>query len=382
MVSLLYSTVLSTALFPGLFFGVAPSDPSGTAFTPVGWHPRSVSAAGQLEIIADLPQRPGNPAISPDGRIFLSLHPFEDPEFKVVELQPDGSTKPFPNAEWARSPEPGRDEGLAGVIGIECDRNGLLWMLDLGGPQQPFAKLVAWNLKTDKLDRVLRIEAPVFRPDSYMQDFAIDLSHGAAYIADPTRPGEDAAPAIVVVDLHSGRARRVLEKHACLQPDAGEVLPRSGGRLSDLGLDPITLDADDAWVYFGALKGGTLWRVRTRALLDEELGVEKLAEHVERVGSKPPCDGISIDGKGNVYVTSIVENAIGVVRPDGEYVELVRDDKYLIWPDGLSYGPDGYFYVTTNQLQLHPRLNDGTEASDPPYHLVRFKSLAPGILGR
>ena len=56
-----------------------------------------------LEFPKDMP--PGNLAIGPDGRMFMSVHEFYGPELRVVEVMPDGSTKPYPSETWARAPQ-------------------------------------------------------------------------------------------------------------------------------------------------------------------------------------------------------------------------------------------------------------------------------------
>ena len=48
----------------------------------------------------------------------------------------------------------------------------------------------------------------------------------------------------------------------------------------------------------------------------------ELESHDVRYGSKPISDGITVDNAGNVYVTSITDNSIGVVKPDGKYSTL------------------------------------------------------------
>ncbi len=62
---------------------------------------------------------------------------------------------------------------------------------------------------------------------------------------------------------------------------------------------------------------------------------------------------------------------------------MVRDDEGLIWPDGLSYGPDGYFYyVTASQLHRWAGFNGGEETSETPFLVVRFRPLAPSAIAR
>ncbi len=58
--------------------------------------------------------------------------------------------------------------------------------------------------------------------------------------------------------------------------------------------------------------------------MDANLSPEALGE---RYGEKALCDGIGIDVAGNVYVTDLENNAIGVTGPDGSYSVLVKDDE-------------------------------------------------------
>ena len=59
----------------------------------------AASSNSNVEIVAQFEMRPGNPAVSPDGRIFLSMQPLDDPVYRVVKLPPDGTTKPFPKSK-------------------------------------------------------------------------------------------------------------------------------------------------------------------------------------------------------------------------------------------------------------------------------------------
>ena len=69
------------------------------------------------------------------------------------------------------------------------------------------------------------------------------------------------------------------------------------------GVDGIALGPE--WLYFAALSGSELYRVRLRDLRDEQLPESQLAKRVERYSLKPLSDGLSIDIEGNVYVTDV-----------------------------------------------------------------------------
>jgi sugar lactone lactonase YvrE len=93
--------------------------------------------------------------------------------------------------------------------------------------------------------------------------------------------------------------------------------------------------------------------VPTRALIDDAVSVEEVAERVERVGENGVADGLWIDTKQQMYVTALEENAVKVrdLAAGGDAVTtLVRDDR-LRWPDTFSEGPDGAIYVTASHIQ-------------------------------
>lgn len=347
---------------------------------------------GGLAVVAELEQTPGNIAVTPSGRLIVSQHPFADPVYAVKEVDRDGTTRPFPSDAWARAPGPGSDVGLHAVLGIECDARGIVWMLDLGTDEaQP--RLVGWDTRRDELHRVIEIPAAATAPNSFVQDLAIDLEHGAIYLADMGRadPHGPSQPALIVVDLETSEVRRLLSGHRFLQPERSAAIVIDGvrPRLDDpdgpspsFGLNPITIDADCRWVYFGAMHGRTLYRIATAHLLDESLDDEDLAARVRVYARKPVSDGISIDSADNIYVTDLSGEAITVIEPDRRPRVLTQHDQLLSWPDGISFGPDGTGYATVNQLHLHPPLHGGVDATRPPFLIVRFDPLAPGVVGR
>ena len=338
----------------------------------------------ELEIVATLLQGPGNITVTPEGRIVISNHQFYEPEYRVLEVMPDGTTKPFPTEQWSRAP--GDDGiGLNAVLGVRADPLGVVWMLDNGGD---VPKVVGWNTRHERLERVIYIPAPVTRPGSFHNDLAVDTVNHALYIADI---GGDRGPALVVVDLKTGLARRVLEGHPSVQAEdlpmvveGREVTLGTGDQATParVGVNPITIDDEHEWVYFGAMHGDELWRVPAKDLANPKLTPEELAALVERFGDKPVSDGISMDSDGNVYITDVENNAIGVTSPDGTYRIYAQNDYLLSWPDGISAGPHRWMYATVNQLHRSAVLNSGENESKSPYYVVRVRSLGRTVPGR
>ncbi len=346
-----------------------------------------LAAGSSLEQVASLKEGPGNITVTPDGRIVMSLHQFFSPPLRVAELSGKGELVPFPNELWSGGDGQSRI-ALDSVLGLQSDTSGVVWLLDNGMRSGVVPKLVGWDSRRDELARVIHLPPPVTPANAFVNDLAVDEKHQAVYIADPAG-GANAA--LIVVDLKSGLARRVLEGHWSVVPEDVDLVidgtpvqvKGADGSIQRprVGVNPIALDVSAEWLYYGPMHGTSLYRVATRDLLDPELSPQALATRVLRHGDKPICDGISMDTAGNVYVTDVGSSALGVIDRHGRYRILVADPR-LSWPDALSFGPDGYLYTVANQLHRSARLNAGTEVVEPPFGVFRLRPLAPGVTGR
>lgn len=349
---------------------------------------RAAAQTAALEVVSSLILAPGNITFTPDGRQLVSLHQFYSPKSRVVELGPLGKIKPFPNAAY-NGPEENPTGISAGVgaamldavLGVHCDRDGVVWMLDNGRRSDVTPKLVAWDTRKERLARIIHLPPPVTVPASFLADLAVDHTNGAVYIADTATDGKSAA--LIVIDLATGFARRVFQGDETVVPqrdvdlsiDGKVVEARAGNSPATplrVGVNPVALDAANEWLYFGPMNGRSLYRVPTKHLSNMLLNNEELSEMTERYSDKPVCDGITMDKEGNIYVSDIAANAIGIIRPDRSYVLLASDPR-LVWPNAFAWGPGGYLYVTTAQLHLSPQLNNGEDLSDPPFLIFRVK---------
>lgn len=348
------------------------------------FHP-AVGQTKDLEIVAEfsLENPPGNIAITPQGRLIMSQHQFYGAPLRVVEVMDDGSVTAFPNQAWSSEPN-SNGVGLHTVLGLRSTENGVVWMLDRSpGNGQP-GKLVAWDTINDELSQVIYIPQPIIKDSPFLNDLAVDLEHNAIYITD-TAGGDDSA--LIVVDLNTGFARRVLEGDRSTRPEDLEMVIDErtitlAGEPAKIGINPITVDPDNQWVYYAPMSGTSIYRIATADLLDKSLSSEELSSKVQRYGDKPICDGITVDGAGNVYITAITDNAIGVVDQSGNYRTLYQDDNLLSWTDGMAFSQDNYIYVTVSQLHNSPPLNNGENAFQSPFYLVKFPALASGKVGR
>ena len=342
----------------------------------------------KIEIAAELPFPPGNVAVSIDGRLFASLHGLFEPRYKVVEVRKDGNVVPYPNDAWNADPKTS-EQTLSGVLGLRADANGVLWMLDNVG-----RKVVAWDTRREKLHRIIRFPEAIVPQSSFLNDLAVDLDHQALYIIDTGSVLTGRLGALIVVDLTTGQSRRLLHDHATLIGHAERPLAVNGKPLAIatgnqerplltpiIGGDPIAMDRENKWLYFGAMCSDVMYKIPTEDLRDASLDADAVALRVQRHGDKRFTDGISTDTAGNIYTTSIEDNAIGIIAPDGTYRQWIQDE-HLAWPDGMSFGPDGMLYVTLSQIHRSGRLNAGKAEPVAPYTIIRVQPLAPGIPGR
>ncbi len=142
-----------------------------------------------------------------------------------------------------------------------------------------------------------------------------------------------------------------------------------------IAADGIALDAKDGFLYYHALTGHTLYRIKTEYLEDAKLSADALAAKVEKLGETPAPDGMLAAEDGSVYLTAIEQSAILRWNPRSKQLEPVIKDERLSWPDTLSWGPDGSLYVTASQIHHMPRFNNGKSTRTEPYRLFRISGL-------
>lgn len=344
-----------------------------------------VNAGSNFDIIAEFDSGPGNVTATDDGRIIMSLHQFYQPKYTVVEYK-DNKLLPFPNKELADVDSKAALK-LDSVLGIRS-ANGIVWMLDNGMRSEITPKLVGWDIKADKLHQVIKLPSSVAPKDAFVNDFAVDARHNHIFISDPAG-GVNAG--LIVVNLNTGKARRVLEGHSSVIPENVDLIidkvaiqvKDKSGKLTrpHIGVNPITEDMKNEWVYFGPMHGHSLYRIKADDLVNETLDDKALASRVERYSDKPISDGITIDKDNNIYLGELAENAIGVISSDRKYRKLAQCPR-LSWVDSFSFGPNGKLYAVVNRLHQSSALNGGVLKAKPPFYLLQVKASAKGLPGR
>lgn len=335
---------------------------------------------GALELVADLDAPLANIAVSRTGRVFITYHPMASPDVKVAEVLPDGTSVPYPDEAWQS-----KEGGFQSPQGIVLDSADRLWVLDHGKNGLGTPALIAFDIDTGDMVHRHDFTSNEAGLGSYLNDLSVDARKGKVYIADTANFNFN--PALIVYDIKTQKARRVLEDHHSVKEEPvdmiveGEKVKVFGIMPLRIAVDSIVLSIDGDYLYYGPMSGTTMYRIATDALLDESVTDEQLAIEVEAFAPKPLSDGLTIDRAGNIYLTAIEERAIMLIRPTREGVTLLRDQR-IVWPDGLSFGPDGWVYLTDSQLNRVMFKSAAEIAKTAPHKIYRFRALSPGLPGR
>jgi sugar lactone lactonase YvrE len=341
----------------------------------------SAARAAELEEVASFPKQQvtGVGVSMANGRVFVNF-PFwsDDHTISVAEIK-DGKPVAFPDEKW-NAKQGDAAKRFVCVQSVVVDSADSLWALDAGSPKQEGvipngAKLVKVDLKTNAVAQVIPIEDEYAPKKSYLNDVRFDLKSGHAFIT------ESGIGSIIVVDLKNGTKRRLLANHPSTKMEIGRELVVDGVKPIDpttqgtpqFQADGIALDAAKDILYFHALTADTLYQVPTSILIDPKAKEEEVAEKVTKVGKTPSPDGMLEDKDGSVLLAAFEKNAIVRIDPATNTATTVVEDKRLQWPDTMSWGPDGYLYVTTSQIHLTPKYNHGLSKLEQPFKLWRVK---------
>jgi sugar lactone lactonase YvrE len=329
--------------------------------------PKSVTSiasagAGLVEVAASERLWTGI-AVSGSGRIFVCFPRWsDDVPISVGEVLESGRVRPFPDTAWNHWDDSVKPEDhFVCVQSVYMDKDDNLWILDpaspyLAGVVPGGAKLLKVDIGRGTVVQKILFDGNAAPPASYLNDVRIDTENDVAYITD------SGLGAIVVVDLKTGTARRVLADHPSTKSE-GIVLTIEGkkwlpgGKTPQVHADGLALSRDGEFLYYHALTGLTLYRIETRWLRDATFGEHTHGAKVESLYETCAADGMSIGPDGYLYLTSLEDNAIKLFTSLGRLETVVKDPE-LKWPDSMAWGPDGHLYVTTSQIHLGDRRHE------------------------
>ena len=360
------SHALAAALLAGTMAGPLPAaaQEAGSALTKVARFEHQVTGV----------------TVARDGRIFVNFPRWsEDAPVSVAELK-DGKPVPYPDAEWNSWRNAKKDaidpkNHFVCVQSVVADGQDRLWVVDAAAPAMAHVvkdgpKLVGIDLKTNQVVKTIPFDTSTVMQASYLNDVRISPDGKTAYLTDSGAEG-----ALIVVDLDSGSAKRILSGDPSTMPDKS-VTVTYDGRGVEFSADGIALSKDGKTLYWQAIKGKTLYSLPTDALtgwaaasvVPDTLTDKSLSGKVTKVGENGVADGLLIAKRdGRMYVTSPQDNAVKVrdLAAGKDGLSTLVQDPNLRWPDTFSEGPDGTIYVTTSHIQDSADYKPGAPVSVP-----------------
>ena len=290
-------------------------------------------------------------AVSNTGRMFVNFPRWSVIPFSVAEIV-DSQFIKYPNDEWnswggLTPPE----NHFVCVQSVYIDKENFLWILDpatLGGSVvEGGAKLLKVDLATDSIIQIIYFDELIAPAESYLNDVRVDTEEDYVYIT------ESELGAIIVVDLLSGQSRRLLDDHYSTKAEFSTLVINGQTVNFEIHSDGLALSNDRNYLYYKALSAHSLYKIETEKLRDTTLNNIQLENAVEYVIETLPCDAIEFDPDGDLYFTSIQDNAVYYLTPELEDGLAVRDDR-LKWPDSFSITSSGEIYVTTSRIHFPP----------------------------
>jgi sugar lactone lactonase YvrE len=216
------------------------------------------------------------------------------------------------------------------VQSVVVDDTDCLWVLDPAAPKietvtKGGPKLVKFDLNTNRSVQTIFFDESIAPLRSYLNDVRVDNKTGHAFIT------ESGMGALIVVDLKTGKSRRLLASDDSTKAVEGEqimvdgmkILDPATGKAPQLHADGIALDNAGGWLYFHPLTGTTLFRIKTADLCNEALSNEQLAAKVQNLGKTPKPDGMLEAPDGTVFLTALEQNALVRFDPRTSRIETI-----------------------------------------------------------
>ena len=348
--------LLATVLLPCAASFAAPERGCHEHFGP------AIQSLFELDVLANGVTR------TADGRTFVPMQGISAaPAPRLAEIVGRGGARPYPDEAW-NSYKPGADASaeFVTVVSVRIGPDGAIWVVDKGSlgmqgtivPGGP--KLVRIDPRTNAVARVYHLDS-VSTGESFIDDVRFDGD--TAYLTDAGRPG------LIVLDLVTGAARRVLDRSPSTTGRVplraeGRLLRSSAGKPLFFHADQLELSPDGRLLYFQPTSG-PMSVVETRLLRDSAAS-GKLPNAVRPFAPTPTTGGTAIDATGAIYFSDTNECMIRRITPAGR-IETVLADPRLVWVDAMWIDEDGRLLMPASQLNRTPPLNGGRDAARPPF---------------
>ena len=258
-------------------------------------------------------------AVCKSGQLYANFPRWSnDYKYAVAAVGTESELTPFPDETWNswKDKDPDVANKFVCVQSIVADDTDALWVLDTGNPGMtgtlPGApKLVKFDPTTKQVLQKIPFGAEICPAKSYLNDVRFDTGRQVAYLT------ESGVGCLVVVDLKTGKARRVLVEDESTLADKkvdlvinGKEVETAEKKKPNFNADGIALSPDNEYLYYQPIFSAKLYRVATAKLRDENLSKSDLSKAVETVGDSFPTDGLWMDKEGYLYQSDLRDGAI------------------------------------------------------------------------
>ena len=311
---------------------------------------------------------------TPDGRVFACYPDADGPGVGVAEIKPDGSRVPYPDGEWNQwQPKQSILHAFVCANAVRVGPDGNLWIVDAGsgGPGEPAVKgagrVIQVDLKTNQLIQVFLL-GEALKEKSYVDD--IRFNGPQAYLTDAGEPG------LIVLDLTSGDARRVLDGDPSTKDQRplradGKIMYDKDGTQRFSHADQLEVSPDGKFLYYLPCSG-PMSRIETKWLDNPTIPAPEVARHVEAWWDAPTCGGTAIDAAGNIYFSDTDRQRILKITPEKEVSTVVADPR-LEWSDAMWIDGAGFLWMPATQQNRTPGFTGGKMEVEYPVWIYKMQ---------
>lgn len=361
--------LLISAAGAALLAGPALAEPERIfAWTKMDWAFPTPAAADAFDV-AKIATRAPLAGVEADaqGNVYVTTPRWMDAGVpstlsRVDMVDGEALLTPFPSWEAHDLADP---NAIRNALGVYVDSKNRMWVVDMGwvageetvpdGAQ----KLIGIDLATGvEFVRFAIPDEVADRATSFLNDIVVDDVNEKIYITDSGNRGGAPVPAgIIVYDIATNTARRVLDRDPSVQDDPALWLMVDGEPVFDpatrlaVGVNGITLSADRSTLYWSVTTGDAIYSVPTAILLDETATPAAIADAVgDRMRVGGGSDGIATDPSGRLWITNLALNRVEVLAPGETTTDILVEGPDFLWPDSLASDFNGGMLLTVNHL--------------------------------
>jgi len=298
------------------------------------------------------------------GRLFVNFPRWrKGVSNSVVEIIPNSDSESYPNESWNswEIGEPIAENKFIGVQSVLAFEDKL-YVLDtrsqLFQNVMDAPRIFVFDLATATLSKTYTLEETSYHKDSYINDLRVDKNNNRIYLTDSGHPG------LVIVDIDSGKTRRVLNEHSSTTAEQSYLTFGEKKWENTIHSDGIALDTENERLFYHALTGYSLYSISTDALKVEDN--KPIEEQVTFETKTAAPDGMIFDSEGNLYFADLEHHKIQYRTPEGNIYTLAEGEQ-IRWADTFSINED-YLYFTNSRIH-----EVGADISSMTFSLNKIK---------